>query len=41
MIGTSAIRNPGGYFRAYVRKIAAHEMDLVGEIGALRRRRAH
>lgn len=35
------ILNPGGYYRAYVRKIGAKEIDVVAEIERLRQRRRH
>lgn len=38
---SGTIKNPGGYFRAYIRMIAEGRVDLVEEIAGMRRRRAH
>ncbi|MER9341812.1 hypothetical protein NKI41_13560 [Mesorhizobium sp. M0601] len=40
-VGAQAIKNPGGYFRAYIRMIAERRVDLVEEIAAMKRRRSH
>lgn len=40
-VGQRKIKNAGGYFRSYVRMIAGGQIDLLEEIRALRRRRAH
>ncbi|WLR91033.1 replication initiation protein RepC [Shinella zoogloeoides] len=37
----NAIRNFGGFFRAFVRRVADKQIDLVEEIRGMRRRRAH
>ncbi|RWI35453.1 plasmid replication protein RepC [Mesorhizobium sp.] len=39
--GAQQIKNPGGYFRSYIRMIADGRVDLREEIAAMRRRRAH
>lgn len=39
--GRATIRNFGGYFRAWARRMAAGEVDLAEEIRAMRRKRAH
>lgn len=37
----SAIRNFGGFFRSFTRRVADKQIDLVDEIRGMRRRRAH
>lgn len=37
----NAIRNFGGFFRAFVRRVADKQIDLMEEIRGMRRRRAH
>ena len=37
--GEGRIRNPGGYFRAFVRMVAAHKINLEVDLLAMRRRR--
>jgi replication initiation protein RepC len=39
--GDDKIKNPGGYFRSYIRMIAEGRIDLVDVIRAMRRKRAH
>jgi replication initiation protein RepC len=35
------IKSPGGYYRAYVRKVAAGQIKLVDEIERFKRKRRH
>jgi replication initiation protein RepC len=39
--GAQTIKNPGGYYRAYVRMIAEGRVDLPDEIRMMKRRRSH